>query len=407
MLHGKRILLIIAGGIAAYKSLELIRRLREEGASVRGILTRAGTQFVTPLAVSSLTQDRVFTDLFSLTDESEIGHIELSRSADLIVVAPASADIMAKMAAGLADDLATTALLATDKPVLIAPAMNVRMWQHPATQRNLGILRQSDIAIVGPNEGDMACGEFGPGRMAEPQEILKAISGLLDTGEKDRLKDCKVIVTAGPTFEPIDPIRYIANRSSGRQGYALAKAAAARGAKTVLISGPTNLPAPPGVRVVAVETAEEMLKACERELPADIGIFAAAVADWRISNVSSEKIKKTGASGVPSLALTENPDILAGIARHKWRPRLLVGFAAETENVIENGKTKLKRKSADIIIANDVSAKSGVMGGDRNRVHVISGDQVESWDILSKEEVASRLMDKFAQRLQSARKAAE
>jgi phosphopantothenoylcysteine decarboxylase/phosphopantothenate--cysteine ligase len=359
------------------------------------------------LAVSSLTQDRVFTDLFSLTDESEIGHIELSRSADLIVVAPASADIMAKMAAGLADDLATTALLATDKPVLIAPAMNVRMWQHPATQRNLGILRQSDIAIVGPNEGDMACGEFGPGRMAEPQEILKAISGLLDTGEKDRLKDCKVIVTAGPTFEPIDPIRYIANRSSGRQGYALAKAAAARGAKTVLISGPTNLPAPPGVRVVAVETAEEMLKACERELPADIGIFAAAVADWRISNVSSEKIKKTGASGVPSLALTENPDILAGIARHKWRPRLLVGFAAETENVIENGKTKLKRKSADIIIANDVSAKSGVMGGDRNRVHVISGDQVESWDILSKEEVASRLMDKFAQRLQSARKAAE
>ncbi|HEY7747799.1 MAG TPA: bifunctional phosphopantothenoylcysteine decarboxylase/phosphopantothenate--cysteine ligase CoaBC [Aestuariivirgaceae bacterium] len=407
MLHGKRILLIIAGGIAAYKSLELIRRLREEGASVRGILTRAGTQFVTPLAVSSLTQDRVFTDLFSLTDESEIGHIELSRSADLIVVAPASADIMAKMAAGLADDLATTALLATDKPVLIAPAMNVRMWQHPATQRNLGILRQSDIAIVGPNEGDMACGEFGPGRMAEPQEILKAISGLLDTGEKDRLKDCKVIVTAGPTFEPIDPIRYIANRSSGRQGYALAKAAAARGAKTVLISGPTNLPAPPGVRVVAVETAEEMLKACERELPADIGIFAAAVADWRISNVSSEKIKKTGASGVPSLALTENPDILAGIARHKWRPRLLVGFAAETENVIENGKTKLKRKSADIIIANDVSAKSGVMGGDRNRVHVISGDQVESWDILSKEEVASRLMDKFAQRLQSTRKAAE
>jgi phosphopantothenoylcysteine decarboxylase/phosphopantothenate--cysteine ligase len=243
--------------------------------------------------------------------------------------------------------------------------------------------------------------------MAEPEEILKAISGLLDTGEKDRLKDCKVIVTAGPTFEPIDPIRYIANRSSGRQGYALAKAAAARGAKTVLISGPTNLPAPPGVRVVAVETAEEMLKACERELPADIGIFAAAVADWRISNVSSEKIKKTGASGVPSLALTENPDILAGIARHKWRPRLLVGFAAETENVIENGKTKLKRKSADIIIANDVSAKSGVMGGDRNRVHVISGDQVESWDILSKEEVASRLMDKFAQRLQSARKAAE
>jgi phosphopantothenoylcysteine decarboxylase/phosphopantothenate--cysteine ligase len=407
MLHGKRILLIIAGGIAAYKSLELIRRLREEGASVRGILTRAGTQFVTPLAVSSLTQDRVFTDLFSLTDESEIGHIELSRSADLIVVAPASADIMAKMAAGLADDLATTALLATDKPVLIAPAMNVRMWQHPATQRNLGILRQSDIAIVGPNEGDMACGEFGPGRMAEPQEILKAISGLLDTGEKDRLKDCKVIVTAGPTFEPIDPIRYIANRSSGRQGYALAKAAAARGAKTVLISGPTNLPAPPGVRVVAVETAEEMLKACERELPADIGIFAAAVADWRISNVSNEKIKKTGASRVPSLALTENPDILAGIARHKWRPRLLVGFAAETENVIENGKTKLKRKSADIIIANDVSAKSGVMGGDRNRVHVISGDQVESWDILSKEEVASRLMDKFAQRLQSARKAAE
>jgi phosphopantothenoylcysteine decarboxylase/phosphopantothenate--cysteine ligase len=407
MLNGKRILLIIAGGIAAYKSLELIRRLGERGVRVRAILTHGGAQFVTPLSISSLTQERVFTDLFSLTDEAEIGHIELSRSVDLVVVAPATADIMAKMATGQADDLATTALLATDKPVLIAPAMNVRMWNHPATQRNLGILRQSSIAVVGPNDGDMACGEYGPGRMAEPEEILAAIDGIFTESSELSLKGRKVIITAGPTHEPIDPVRYIANRSSGRQGYALAAAAAQRGAETVLISGPTNLPAPLGAQVVAVETAGEMQRAVERELPADIAIFAAAVADWRISNISQEKIKKTGAGKVPSLQLSENPDILASIARHARRPRLVVGFAAETENVIEQGKDKLRIKGADLIIANDVSAKTGVLGGDRNRVHVISATGVDSWPDLSKEEVATRLMDRFAQSLGSMRKAAE
>lgn len=407
MIQGKRILLIIAGGIAAYKSLELIRRLGERGVSVRAILTRAGAQFVTPLSVSSLTRERVFTDLFSLTDEAEIGHIELSRSADLIVVAPATADIMAKMATGLADDLATTALLATDKPVLIAPAMNVRMWTHPATQRNLSTLLQSNVTVVGPNDGDMACGEYGAGRMAEPEEIVAAIEVILADRPSLSLKGCKVIITAGPTHEPIDPVRYIANRSSGRQGYALAAAAIERGAETILISGPTALPAPSGARTIRVATAEEMQRAAEKELPADIAIFAAAVADWRISNVSSEKIKKTGATKVPSLLLAENPDGLAHIARHAKRPRLVVGFAAETENVVANGKAKLKRKGADLIIANDVSAKSGVMGGTRNRVHVISADGVDSWPDLSKAEVAARLMDRFAQLLAGLRKAAE
>jgi phosphopantothenoylcysteine decarboxylase / phosphopantothenate---cysteine ligase len=407
MLHGKRILLIISGGIAAYKSLELIRRLRERGVGVRAILTHGGAQFVTPLAVSSLTRERVFSDLFSLTDEAEIGHIELSRSADLVVVAPATADIMAKMATGQADDLATTALLATDKPVLIAPAMNVRMWNHPATQRNLAILRQSNIAVVGPNDGDMACGEYGPGRLAEPEEIITAIEKLFSAGGKLPLKERKVIITAGPTHEPIDPVRYIANRSSGRQGYALAAAAVHRGAETILISGPTNLPVPSGVQIVAVETAEDMRRAVERELPADIAIFAAAVADWRISNISDQKIKKSAAGKVPSLQLSENPDILASVARHTRRPRLVVGFAAETENVVEQGKDKLKKKGADIIIANDVGAKTGVLGGDRNRVHVISAEGVDSWPDLSKEEVASRLMDRFAQSLGSIRKAAE
>jgi phosphopantothenoylcysteine decarboxylase/phosphopantothenate--cysteine ligase len=407
MVQGKRILLIIAGGIAAYKSLELIRRLGERGVSVRAILTRAGAQFVTPLSVSSLTRERVFTDLFSLTDEAEIGHIELSRSADLIVVAPATADIMAKMATGLADDLATTALLATDKPVLIAPAMNVRMWTHPATQRNLSILLQSNVTVVGPNDGDMACGEYGAGRMAEPEEIVAAIEALWGDRPSLSLKGCKVIITAGPTHEPIDPVRYIANRSSGRQGYALAAAAIERGAETILISGPTALPAPSGARTIRVATAEEMQRAAEKELPADIAIFAAAVADWRIANVSSEKIKKTGATKVPSLLLAENPDVLAHIARHAKRPRLVVGFAAETENVVANGIAKLKRKGADLIIANDVSARSGVMGGTRNRVHVISADGVDSWPDLSKAEVAARLMDRFAQLLAGLRKAAE
>jgi phosphopantothenoylcysteine decarboxylase/phosphopantothenate--cysteine ligase len=407
MLQDKRILLIIAGGIAAYKSLELIRRLRERGVGVRAILTEAGAQFITPLSVASLTKERVFTDLFSLTDEAEIGHIELSRWADLVVVAPATADIMAKMATGQANDLATTALLATDKPVLIAPAMNVRMWTHAATQRNLSILRQSSIAIVGPNDGDMACGEYGPGRMAEPEEIIAAIERLMSGGAESLLKGKKVIITAGPTQEPIDPVRYIANRSSGRQGYALATAAAERGAETVLISGPTGLRAPTAVRMISVETAEDMLSATEKELPADIAIFAAAVADWRIANVKIEKIKKTEAAKVPALTLQENPDILAQVARHAKRPRLVVGFAAETENVIDNAKAKLKRKAADIIIANDVSLRSGVMGGERNRVHVISAAGVESWPELSKTEVASRLMDFFAKSIAASAKAAE
>jgi phosphopantothenoylcysteine decarboxylase / phosphopantothenate---cysteine ligase len=407
MLQDKRILLIIAGGIAAYKSLELIRRLRERGVGVRAILTEAGAQFITPLSVASLTNERVFTDLFSLTDEAEIGHIELSRWADLLVVAPATADIMAKMATGQANDLATTALLATDKPVLIAPAMNVRMWTHAATQRNLSILRESSIAVVGPNDGDMACGEYGPGRMAEPEEIIAAIERLLSGGGESSLKGKKVIITAGPTQEPIDPVRYIANRSSGRQGYALARAAAERGAETVLISGPTGLAAPQTVRMISVETAEDMLRATEKELPADIAIFAAAVADWRIANVRIEKIKKTEAAKVPALTLRENPDILAHVARHAKRPRLVVGFAAETENVIDNAKAKLKRKAADIIIANDVSSRAGVMGGERNRVHVISAAGVESWPELSKTEVASRLMDFFAKSISASAKAAE
>jgi len=408
MLEGKTILLIISGGIAAYKSLELIRRLAERGCRTRAILTRAGEEFVTPLSVASLTGDKVFTQLFSLTEESEIGHIELSRSADLVVVAPASADIMAKMASGLADDLATTALLATDKPVLIAPAMNVRMWMHPATQHNVAILQQRKVSVVGPNEGEMACGEYGPGRMAEPEEIIEAIARALAPAHKQLLKDRRVLITAGPTQEPIDPVRYIANRSSGRQGYALAEAAAARGAETVLISGPTNLTPPDGVKVVWVRTADEMLKAAEEALPADIAIFAAAVADWRIVNVSGEKIKKTGATKVPSLLLAETPDILSSIAHHKSkRPRLVAGFAAETENVVENAMAKLRRKGAEVIIANDVSAQSGVMGGKRNRVHVISEAGVESWPDLGKEEVAARLIDKFADMLVQLSKAAE
>ena len=408
MLQGKTILLIISGGIAAYKSLELIRRLAEHGCRTRAILTRAGAEFVTPLSVASLTGEKVFTQLFSLTDEAEIGHIQLSRSADLVVVAPASADIMAKMASGLADDLATTALLATDKPVLIAPAMNVRMWMHQATQHNLDILRQRKVSVVDPNEGEMACGEYGPGRMAEPEEIVEAITRALAPAHEQLLKGRKVVITAGPTQEPIDPVRYIANHSSGRQGYALAEAAAARGAETVLISGPTNLTPPAGVTVVWVKTADEMLRAAEQALPADIAIFAAAVADWRIANVSEEKIKKTGATKVPSLLLTETADILSSIAHQKSkRPRLVVGFAAETENVVENATAKLKRKGAEVIIANDVSKQSGVMGGRRNRVHIISESGVESWPDLGKEEVAARLMDKFADMLVHQSKAAE
>jgi phosphopantothenoylcysteine decarboxylase/phosphopantothenate--cysteine ligase len=406
-LSGRSVLLIIGGGIAAYKSLELIRLLKQRQAKVTAIMTKAAEQFVTELSVASLTGEKVYSDLFSLTDEVEMGHIELSRSADLLIVAPASADLMAKMAQGLANDLASTTLLATDKKILIAPAMNVRMWQHRATMRNLSTLKADGVLTVGPNDGEMACGEYGPGRMAEPAEILAAIEAYfaggalpLAGGATSRpLIGRRVLITAGPTHEPIDPVRYIANKSSGRQGYALAEAAVALGAETILVSGPVHLPIPPGAQMMPVETAAEMLKTVETELPADIAIFAAAVADWRVDAVSDQKLKK-GAGGLPDLKLAENPDILKTVAQAKnKRPKLVVGFAAETENVIENAKAKLARKGCDVIVANDVSADKGVMGGMRNTVHVVSASGVESWPELDKREVARRLMEDFARRL--------
>ena len=405
MLDGKRILLIIGGGIAAYKCLELIRRAREKGVAVRAILTRAGEHFVTPLSVGSLSGERVFTDLFSLTDEAEMGHIELSRAADLIVVAPATADLMARMASGLASDLATTALLATDKPVLVAPAMNVRMWQHPATRRNLDTLRQDGVVVVGPNDGDMACGEYGPGRMAEPAEILAAIERHFAGGAiEGPLSGRKVLVTAGPTREPIDPVRYIANRSSGRQGYAIAAAAAKLGAETVLVSGPVELAPPPGVTLVQVESARDMLEATTAALPADIAVFTAAVADWRVE-ASRDKIKKRASPR--ALELTENPDILKTIANRPDRPAVVVGFAAETENVIDNAKAKLAAKNCDLIVANDVSPATRIMGGMRNTVHLVTREGVESWPEMSKQEVAERLMERLASLAELSRKAAE
>jgi phosphopantothenoylcysteine decarboxylase / phosphopantothenate---cysteine ligase len=408
VLDGKKILLIIGGGIAAYKCLELIRRAQERGISVRAILTRAAEQFVTPLSVASLSGNRVYTELFSLTDEAEMGHIELSRSADLIVVAPATADLMARMACGIASDLATTTLLATDAPVLMAPAMNVRMWQHPATRRNLATLEQDGITVVGPNDGDMACGEYGPGRMAEPAEILSAIERHFAASAAGSgpgpLAGCKVLVTAGPTREPIDPVRYIANRSSGRQGYAIAEAAARLGAETILISGPVELQPPHGVKLVAVESARDMLKATLAALPVDIAIFTAAVADWHVE-AASEKIKKRG--GPPALELTENPDVLKTVAGRPDRPGIVVGFAAETENVIANAKAKLAAKNCDLIVANDVSPATRIMGGMRNTVHLVTRDNVESWPEMSKQEVATRLMAHLASLAASARKAAE
>ena len=408
MADRKRILLIIGGGIAAYKCLELIRRLKERGIDSRVIMTKAAVEFVTPLSVATLCGEKVFTDLFDLTDETEIGHIELSRSADLVVVAPATADLMARMASGQANDLATTALLATDKPVLIAPAMNVRMWQHAATQRNLATLQADGIKVVGPNDGDMACGEYGPGRMAEPAEIISQIEVMLgDSGAKP-LAGRKVLITAGPTHEPIDPVRYIANRSSGRQGYAIARAAERLGARTILISGPVHEPLPPGVEVQPVETANEMLKACQDEIPADIAIFAAAVADWRVAHQAGNKLKKHGKGTLPSLELTENPDVLATVvSAGKKRPQVVVGFAAETENVIENAKAKLARKKCDLIVANDVSEETGVMGGTRNTVHLVTADGVESWPEMSKDAVADRLMQHLAGLLTAPAKAAE
>ncbi len=393
----KRVLLIVGGGIAAYKALELVRLLSKAGIATRAILTKAGAEFVTPLSLASLTGDKVYQELFSLTDEHEMGHIELSRSADLIVVAPATADLMAKAANGIANDLASTTLLATDTPVLMAPAMNVRMWGHAATQRNLAALKGDGISFVGPNEGDMACGEYGPGRMAEPAEILAAVQTMLGARDAARpLHGKTALVTSGPTHEPIDPVRYIANRSSGKQGHAIAAALAALGAKVTLISGPVTVPAPVGVTYVPVETAREMLAAAEAALPADIAVCAAAVADWRVVEAGVEKIKKDGGAA-PSLALIENPDILATLSRHPFRrPKLVVGFAAETEHVIDYARAKRAKKGCDWIVANDVSPETGVMGGDENTVILVSAAGEETWPKLPKGEVAARLAARIA-----------
>ncbi|WP_127090823.1 bifunctional phosphopantothenoylcysteine decarboxylase/phosphopantothenate--cysteine ligase CoaBC [Aquabacter cavernae] len=397
MLHERRILLVIGGGIAAYKCLDLIRRLKERGATVRVILTEAAKQFVTPLSVGALSGERVFGDLFDLTAEHDIGHIQLSREADLIVVAPATADLMAKAANGFADDLASTALLATDKPVLMAPAMNPRMWSHPATRRNAARLKEDGVGFVGPNSGAMAeRGEFGEGRMAEPMEILAAIEARF--GEDIALlKGRRILITSGPTHEPIDPVRYIANRSSGKQGHAIAAAAAAAGAEVVLVAGPVDLPDPRGVKVLHVESAREMLAAVEENLPVDAAVFAAAVADWRVASEADQKIKKQAGQSVPALALVENPDILALVSRHSTlRPRLVVGFAAETQNVVPNARAKRARKGCDWIVANDVSPATGVMGGDVNTVHLVSEDGVEDWPSATKTEVARRLVARIA-----------
>lgn len=397
MLTGKRILLIIGGGIAAYKSLEMIRLFGKSGATVVPVLTRAGAEFVTPLSVSALAGTKVFTDLFDLTDEAEMGHIQLSRSADLVVVAPATADLMGKMAAGRADDLASTLLLATDKRVLIAPAMNVRMWLHPATQRNLATLQADGILTVGPNDGDMACGEFGPGRMAEPAEILAAVEGLMAAGP---LFGKHVIVTSGPTHEPIDPVRYIANRSSGAQGTAIAAALRDLGARVTFVTGPASVAPPAGVDVVRVETARQMLTGVEAALPADAAVMAAAVADWRVENEAGQKMKKDGSGKPPALNFAENPDILATISKSPSRPRLVVGFAAETEKVVDHAKAKLRRKGCDWIVANDVSPSTGIMGGVENAVTLISSEGVEDWPRMSKDDVARRLADRIAAALQ-------
>lgn len=396
MLTGKHILLIIGGGIAAFKSLDLIRRLRERGATVTTVLTKAGEEFVTPLSVSALAGTKVYRDLFDLMDEAEMGHIQLSRVADLVVVAPATADLMAKMAGGFANDLASTVLLATDTPVLIAPAMNVRMWEHAATQRNLRTLKQDGICRVGPNDGDMACGEFGPGRMAEPLEIVAAIEARLANGP---LLGKRILVTSGPTHEPIDPVRYIANRSSGAQGTAIARALSALGAHVVFVTGPADVPPPDGVEVIKVQTAQEMLQAVEANLPADAGVFTAAVADWRVNGAGERKLKKSK-DGLPQLEFTENPDILRHVAQEtKNRPLLVIGFAAETHDVIDNATAKRGRKGCDWIVANDVSVASGVMGGSDNTVTLIDDTGSENWPKMTKDEVAKRLADRVAQAL--------
>jgi phosphopantothenoylcysteine decarboxylase/phosphopantothenate--cysteine ligase len=400
MLAGKRILLVISGGIAAYKALELIRRLKDRGAAVRAILTRGGAEFITPLSVAALSGEKVFTDLFSLTDESEMGHIRLSREADLVVVAPASADLIAKMAAGLADDLATTALLATDKPVMIAPAMNTMMWQNAATLANIETLARRGILRVGPAAGDLACGEVGEGRMAEPAEILDAIGNYFRTGA--RLAGRVALVTSGPTYEAIDPVRFLGNRSSGRQGHAIAAALAALGADVHLVSGPASEPDPPGVRITHVESAREMLEACLAALPVEVAVCAAAVADWRPAETAPSKLKKTGGAP-PKLSLIANPDILRTLAdAGNRRPRLLIGFAAETRDLIQNAIEKRKKKGCDWILANDVAPGTGTFGGAENRVHLVSEAGIEDWEPASKRAIADRLAQRIADHLKPA-----
>ncbi len=399
-LTGRRILLIIGGGIAAYKCLDLIRRLRERGASVRPVLTKAAEEFITPLAVGAIAADKVFTELFSREDEHDVGHIRLSREADLIVVAPATADLMAKMGGGFANDLASAVLMATDKRVLIAPAMNPRMWDHPATKRNRATLEKDGIHFVGPGRGEMAeSGESGTGRMAEPLEIVAVIENLLDRRPK-LLTGKTIVMTSGPTHEPIDPVRYIANRSSGKQGHAIAAALAKLGATVRLVSGPVTIPDPEGVDVIHVETAREMRDAVEQFLPADAAVMVAAVADWRTANEAGEKIKKQPGEKAPALQMVENPDILAGVGHSKLRPRLVVGFAAETQDLLANARKKLDKKGADWIVANDVSHATGVMGGDRNAVRIVSRAGAEEWPDMSKDEVAERLAAKIAAALQ-------
>jgi len=396
----RRVLLVVGGGIAAYKSLDLIRRLKERDIAVRCILTNAAQEFITPLSAGAIAGERAFTDLFDPAHEFDVGHIRLARECDLIVVAPATADLMAKLAGGHADDLATAVLLATTAKVLLAPAMNPRMWSNKATQRNLARLAADGFEVVGPNEGEMAeANERGFGRMAEPQEIAGAAERLL-APQTRALEGKRVLITSGPTHEPIDPVRYIANRSSGKQGNAIAQAAAQAGAQVTLISGPVNLPDPPSVSVIKVETAREMLAAAERALPADAAIFAAAVADWRVANAGEQKIKKKAGQAVPELSLVENPDILATIAKRKTqRPKLVIGFAAETENVVANAKAKLAGKGCDWILANDVSSRTGIMGGDRNTITFVTDTSAENWPAQSKDGVARMLIERIAKEI--------
>jgi phosphopantothenoylcysteine decarboxylase/phosphopantothenate--cysteine ligase len=400
-MQAQRVLLIIGGGIAAYKAPDLVRALRKDGYQVRCLLTAAAEQFVSALSLASVSGDKVYENLFDLTDEAEMGHIQLSRDADIVLVAPATADLIAKMAQGTANDLASTALLATDKPVYIAPAMNVRMWHHAATQRNIAQLKSDGIRLIGPEEGDMACGEYGLGRMAEPAQIAASLKASMRAPlASGALAGRHILVTAGPTHEPIDPVRYIANRSSGKQGYAIADALAQAGAKVTLISGPTQLPYPQGVNTIAVETAQQMMDAVEAALPADAAVMCAAVADWRVADASAQKLKKDKAATATSLSLIENPDILAWLCQKaKQRPPLIIGFAAETENVLEHALAKRARKQCDWLIANDVSESSEVMGGDFNTVHLITADGHENWARMSKADVAAELTYRVCQTL--------